>query len=607
MPQDPCQQDKNCFLPNCFCSTFNHQMNPSDIPQIVYFGFDDAVNIGMAGHYDYLFLKDNITNPNGCPVSITLFVSDKYTDYSIVKRYHDVGFELGVHSVTHSHLNSGQKVRNEAEEQRDNLITKAGVSKEEVIGWRSPFLTTAGDQQIDALKQLGFKYDISLQYVKNKIDDDDVWPFTMDFGWPFKCNNNRCPKQHHKGFWQVPLNALMDFKHQYGCSFVDGCRNVPSNEEETYKFIMDNFYSHYNGNRAPLGLNMHAAYFETSYKREGMRRAIRNMTQYEDVYIVNVKQMLEWMEKPTTISEIRTFDGFGCWPRKQSKKPFLHIFLIVVPFSTLVILCIVLLLLTCRNLSRRFRNNDYVILNGKEHIEKLVNGSDDTDLLGFKYDISLKYVKNKIDDDDVWPFTMDFGWPFKCNNNRCPKQHHKGFWQVPLNALMDFKHQYGCSFVDGCRNVPSNEEETYKLIMDNFYSHYNGNRAPLGLNMHAAYFETSYKREVMRRAIRNMTQYEDVYIVNVKQMLEWMEKPTTISEIRTFDGFGCWPRKQSKKPFLHIFLIVVPFSTLVILCIVLLLLTCRNLSRRFRNNDYVILNGKEHIEKLVNGSDDTDL
>ncbi|OWF43786.1 uncharacterized protein LOC110459274 [Mizuhopecten yessoensis] len=374
--QDACQQDVNCFLPQCFCSKFNHPMNRSEIPQMVYFAFDDVVHVDVSKHYDYLFLKNNFTNPNGCPISITLFVSDKYTNYSMLKKYHQLGFELGVHSVTHSKVNTGDKVRKEAEDQRNYLIRQAGVSKEDIIGWRSPFLITAGDQQIDALKQLGLQYDISLIYQRAKMDDDDLWPFTMDYGWPFECLNNRCPKQNHKGFWQVPVNAMIDYKHEGSCTFVDGCYNKPNNEDEAYKFIMDNFYSHYRGNKSPFGFNMHASWFETVYLRDAMEKALRDINQYDDVYIVNIKQMLEWMRYPTKLSDIKTFDGLGCWPYKKTTYQKL---LWVIPLPFVVVLVCILFVYAFRKIYRKIKNKNYVILKDNGSIEKLVNGSEDFD------------------------------------------------------------------------------------------------------------------------------------------------------------------------------------------------------------------------------------
>ena len=40
---DTCQQEVNCKLPDCFCPTYDHPLGADNIPQIVYFGFDDAV------------------------------------------------------------------------------------------------------------------------------------------------------------------------------------------------------------------------------------------------------------------------------------------------------------------------------------------------------------------------------------------------------------------------------------------------------------------------------------------------------------------------------------------------------------------------------------
>ena len=40
---ESCQQGVNCRLPGCFCPVFQHPLAARDIPQIVYFGFDDAV------------------------------------------------------------------------------------------------------------------------------------------------------------------------------------------------------------------------------------------------------------------------------------------------------------------------------------------------------------------------------------------------------------------------------------------------------------------------------------------------------------------------------------------------------------------------------------
>ncbi|XP_069128995.1 chitin deacetylase 1-like [Argopecten irradians] len=292
-------------------------MERKDIPQMVYFGFDDAVHGQVSPHYDYLFLG-NLTNPNGHPISITLFVSHTYTDYEVLKKYYDIGFEIAVHSVSHKNIDTGDKVRKEAEEQRNNIVNYTGIPKEEVVGWRSPFLVTAGDPQIYALDELGFKYDVSLIYRRSGMDGDDAWPFTLDYGWPLPCDKD-CPTDSHKGFWQIPINAVIDFKHQYPCAFIDHCYNTPWNEEDTYNYIMDNFYSRYNGNRSPYGFHIHAVWLNYGFRRRAMERAITDMMKHDDVYIVNIKQMLEWMKYPTKLKDIKYFEPWGYKASKTGK------------------------------------------------------------------------------------------------------------------------------------------------------------------------------------------------------------------------------------------------------------------------------------------------
>ena len=42
-----CTQGQDCHLPDCFCPTFKHPhfADVRDIPQMVYFGFDDALHV----------------------------------------------------------------------------------------------------------------------------------------------------------------------------------------------------------------------------------------------------------------------------------------------------------------------------------------------------------------------------------------------------------------------------------------------------------------------------------------------------------------------------------------------------------------------------------
>ena len=101
--QQPCNPTR-CTAPDCRCSGINIPggFHPEEIPQMVLLAFDDAVNWDNWDYYSRLFPPDgNRKNPNGCPITMTLFVSHNYTDYCMVRKLHGRGIEIADHSLTH--------------------------------------------------------------------------------------------------------------------------------------------------------------------------------------------------------------------------------------------------------------------------------------------------------------------------------------------------------------------------------------------------------------------------------------------------------------------------------------------------------------------------
>ena len=79
---DPSQ----CQLPDCNCggpSVPGGYLTRSEVPQFVLLTFDDAVSDLNKDFYAKLFTP-NRTNPNGCPIKATFYVSHEWTDYSQV-------------------------------------------------------------------------------------------------------------------------------------------------------------------------------------------------------------------------------------------------------------------------------------------------------------------------------------------------------------------------------------------------------------------------------------------------------------------------------------------------------------------------------------------
>lgn len=61
--------------------------------------FDDAVNDLNKDYYKEIFEKER-TNPNGCPISGTFYVSHEWTDYGQVQSLYADGHEMASHTIS---------------------------------------------------------------------------------------------------------------------------------------------------------------------------------------------------------------------------------------------------------------------------------------------------------------------------------------------------------------------------------------------------------------------------------------------------------------------------------------------------------------------------
>ncbi|KAL3866557.1 hypothetical protein ACJMK2_043846 [Sinanodonta woodiana] len=314
-----CLKDHTCNPPDCFCcrDKLLFPFKFSEIPQMVYFTFDDAVTEQVAVFYRELF-DGSRKNPSGCPISMTLFISHENTKYPIVNELYRKGMEIASHSVTHSQLNTSNFLT-EAKSQRENLAKLAGIPVESIKGWRSPYLKPTGDFQPSTLKELGYLYDATLTFSKRNLREKAPTPFTLDYGWPYDCKVNPCPAGIHNGFWEVPVVSLMDYKQQYDCVYVDGCMNPPPDETAAYQFLWENFNSYYSNSRIPFGINMHPSWFYYPDRLKAMDRFIQKLTSLNDVYVVNVGQVIEWLMNPTPLSKLSTFTP---WNTCRSNRTF---------------------------------------------------------------------------------------------------------------------------------------------------------------------------------------------------------------------------------------------------------------------------------------------
>jgi len=337
---------------NCHCSGNETSIKLDDRPQIVYLTFDDAFSALAEEQFYRILFNGTFKNPNGCAIRATHFLTQSYTDYSLVNRYWHMGHEMASHSISHRNdLNYWKNM--EVDGWKDEMVGLrkmigqfASIDPCEVKGHRAPFLQGGGDNMFTMLSENNFLYDSSWPTrAYGYVDaENGLYPYTLDFASIQDCPIEPCPKCSYPGTWVQPMIDLEDRWFNSNpqcpscgnvCSMLDGCVIMDENptKEIVFEMLMKNFKRVYEGetdefgefqkgNKAPWGLYMHAAWFfgDQTFKYEGYKmflEEITDNTKYKDVYIVPINAGLEYMKKPAPSIVLENWgksdiSPFGC-------------------------------------------------------------------------------------------------------------------------------------------------------------------------------------------------------------------------------------------------------------------------------------------------------
>ena len=169
---------------------------------------------------------------------------------------------------------------------------------------RGPYLEPGTDRQFDMLQDLGFLYDSTF------VTHDSytpAWPFTLDFPVTQAfCTRTTCPKRSYPGIWELPLNRWIRSDGS-ACDMLDGC--PPDNlydKKTTLSYLWANFERHYR-HKTPLGVHLHAIWFKDPWKLEALDEFIQELGKRDDVYLITMYQMIQWMRAPTPLQRLRDF------------------------------------------------------------------------------------------------------------------------------------------------------------------------------------------------------------------------------------------------------------------------------------------------------------
>ena len=147
--------------------------------------------------YKTLFADGVLKNPNGCNATATFFVSHEYTEYQMVQELYHNRHDIADHTISHRTPTSWWKNANysqltdEIVGQREILRKWGQVKADDVVGFRVPFLQTAGNTMYQVLYDNKFLYDSSMP--TQKYMHPPMWPYTLEYKSTQECVIPPCP------------------------------------------------------------------------------------------------------------------------------------------------------------------------------------------------------------------------------------------------------------------------------------------------------------------------------------------------------------------------------------------------------------------------------
>merc|ERR1719402_475435 len=195
----------------------------------------------------------------------------------------------------------------------------ANIPVEDIYGARAPLLRLGGNPQFSALENEEFFYDSS---VVAPLTNPPYWPYPLSFASPHRCHGNvqKCPTRSH-GVMEMVMNEFdpreepgYEDEQVIGCSMIDSCSSIRT-PDILYNVLTHNFIRHYEQNRAPMGVFLHAAWLKKSPEMNDALQFWMEeiLATYDDVYFVTMSQALSWMQEPVRSDGARNFPS---WTRR---------------------------------------------------------------------------------------------------------------------------------------------------------------------------------------------------------------------------------------------------------------------------------------------------
>lgn len=289
---------------------------PSNTPQIVLLTVDDSVTTNSFRLVQGILT--NHVNPNGHPIKATFFVSlDSKVDYGLVNRLYGAGHEIAIHTMTHSTSTNTDldSWRREIVGCRKALSRFAAIPEIDIVGFRAPYLKF-NNQSFQILAEQGLRYDSSLEEWPGSYSTNAsqyLWPYTLENGVVQSNRTGAFPIQPVPGVFEIPLwNQVTS-----GVSAVSMDPPAAMDSNTVTDLWRTNFLQHYEGNRAPYGIFLHATttsqwLSDTSkiWQSVVLNDFIEWALDHSNVWFLSERNLADFMETPVSASQASTADAF---------------------------------------------------------------------------------------------------------------------------------------------------------------------------------------------------------------------------------------------------------------------------------------------------------
>ncbi|HOW97021.1 MAG TPA: polysaccharide deacetylase family protein [Kiritimatiellia bacterium] len=306
----------DCLPPDCIAASTNPPggLAPLNTPQMILLSWDDSVTTDS-----YALVQSVLTNhvnPNGQPIKATFFVSlDSRIDYSLAQRLFADGHEIAVHTMTHT---TGTNTlpdtwRREIVGCRSTLSALGGIPEAAIVGFRAPYLFS-NDGSFRILAERSFLYESSLFEDLAGMSPSPAamtWAYTLDDGAVENVPAVRQPAQPYPGLFELHLYDLFS-TNLSPVTIMDPPEGYDSNA--VMNLWKTNFLWHYDGNRAPLTLALHATTTNqwmsnpahSAWRIAALNDFVEWTLAYPHVYFVAYRDLAAYMRDPVDVSAAPT-------------------------------------------------------------------------------------------------------------------------------------------------------------------------------------------------------------------------------------------------------------------------------------------------------------